>query len=96
MTDAIYSTPASDPPLSSPSTLTNMSPQTQTQLHIQKYTSDYRDTSENKAPLPPHIFQLTNNAYYHMSHTAQDQSLMIQYGPVFLTSCIVYEYCILL
>jgi len=49
-----------------------------------KYTSDYWDMAENKALLPPHIFQLANNAYYYMRRTAQDQSLIIRYGPVFL------------
>ena len=51
---------------------------------LQKYAANYRDTTENKTPLPPHIFQLANNAYYHMRRTAQDQSLIIRYGPVFL------------
>ncbi|KAH0831304.1 glycosyltransferase family 2 protein [Lanmaoa asiatica] len=44
---------------------------------LQKYAADYRDTAENKAALPPHIFQLANNAYYHMRRTAQDQSFII-------------------
>lgn len=44
---------------------------------LQKYASDYRDTSENKSPIPPHIFQLANNAYYHMKRTTQDQSILI-------------------
>ncbi|KAG1818874.1 glycosyltransferase family 2 protein [Suillus variegatus] len=44
---------------------------------LQKYASDYRDTTENKSPLAPHIFQLANNAYYHMKRTAQDQSILI-------------------
>ena len=51
---------------------------------LQKYAANYRDTTENKTTLPPHIFQLANNAYYHMRRTAQDQSLIIRYGPVFL------------
>lgn len=49
---------------------------------LQKYAADHRDTAENKAPLPPHIFQLANNAYYHMRRTAQDQSLIIKYVPL--------------
>ncbi|KAG9310142.1 glycosyltransferase family 2 protein [Chiua virens] len=44
---------------------------------LQKYATEYRDTSENKTPLPPHVFQLANNTYYHMRRTAQDQSLII-------------------
>ncbi|KAG6369453.1 P-loop containing nucleoside triphosphate hydrolase protein [Boletus reticuloceps] len=44
---------------------------------LQKYTAHYRDTSENKTPLPPRIFQLANNTYYHMKRTTQDQSLII-------------------
>ena len=51
---------------------------------LQKYAANYRDTTENKTTLPPHIFQLANNAYYHMRRTAQDQSLIIRYGPFFL------------
>ncbi|KAL1757372.1 glycosyltransferase family 2 protein [Schizophyllum commune] len=42
-----------------------------------KYAADYRDTSEEKQPLPPHIFQLANNAYYHMRRTNQDQSILL-------------------
>ncbi|KAF9225027.1 glycosyltransferase family 2 protein [Gyrodon lividus] len=44
---------------------------------LQKYAADYRDTSEHKTPLPPHIFQLANHAYYHMRRTTQDQSIII-------------------
>ncbi|KIJ64935.1 glycosyltransferase family 2 protein [Hydnomerulius pinastri MD-312] len=44
---------------------------------LQKYAAEYRDTSENKTPLPPHIFQLVNNSYYHMRRTAQDQSILL-------------------
>ena len=45
---------------------------------LQKYAADYRDTSENKPTIPPHIFQLANNAYYHMRRTTQDQSILIR------------------
>ncbi|KAI9456725.1 P-loop containing nucleoside triphosphate hydrolase protein [Boletus coccyginus] len=44
---------------------------------LQKYAASYRDTAENKVPLPPHIFQLAINVCYHMRRTAQDQSLII-------------------
>ena len=47
---------------------------------LQKYAAEYRDTSETKSPLPPHIFQLANNAYYHMRRTAQDQSIILTYA----------------
>ncbi|KAJ7506209.1 glycosyltransferase family 2 protein [Mycena galericulata] len=43
---------------------------------MHKYAAEYRDTSEHKDPLPPHIFQLANNAYYHMKRTTQDQSII--------------------
>ncbi|RDB15511.1 hypothetical protein Hypma_004168 [Hypsizygus marmoreus] len=43
---------------------------------MHKYAAEYRDTSEHKQPLPPHIFQLANNAYYHMKRTTQDQSIV--------------------
>ena len=44
---------------------------------LQKYASEYRDTSSGKVPLPPHIFQLANNAYYHMRRTTQDQCILL-------------------
>ncbi|KAJ6586612.1 glycosyltransferase family 2 protein [Mycena sp. CBHHK59/15] len=43
---------------------------------LHKYAADYRDTSDGKDQLPPHIFQIANNAYYHMKRTAQDQSIV--------------------
>ncbi|KZP20345.1 glycosyltransferase family 2 protein [Athelia psychrophila] len=44
---------------------------------MHKYAAEYRDTSETKERLPPHIFQLANNAYYHMRRTTQDQSILL-------------------
>ncbi|RPD61627.1 glycosyltransferase family 2 protein [Lentinus tigrinus ALCF2SS1-7] len=44
---------------------------------LHKYAAEYRDTSPDKVRLPPHIFQLANNAYYHMRRTAQDQSILL-------------------
>ena len=52
---------------------------------LHKYAAEYRDTSPDKIRLPPHIFQLSNNAYYHMRRTAQDQSILLTYV-VFLAS----------
>ena len=46
---------------------------------LQKYAAEYRDTSSGKIPLPPHIFQLVNNAYYHMRRTSQDQSIIMRF-----------------
>ncbi len=46
---------------------------------LHKYAAEYRDTSPDKVRLPPHIFQLANNAYYHMRRTAQDQSMLFTY-----------------
>ncbi|KAJ7200874.1 glycosyltransferase family 2 protein [Mycena pura] len=43
---------------------------------LHKYAAEYRDTSEDHEPLPPHIFQLANNAYYHMKRTNQDQCIV--------------------
>ncbi|KAG6333627.1 hypothetical protein ID866_5463 [Astraeus odoratus] len=43
---------------------------------LHKYAAEYRDTSPQKTLLPPHIFQLANNAYYHMRRTTQDQSIL--------------------
>lgn len=45
---------------------------------LQKYAAEYRDTSQEKIPLPPHIFQLANNAYYHMRRTTQDQCILLR------------------
>ena len=44
---------------------------------LQKYAAEYRDSSPSKVPLPPHIFQLANNAYYHMRRTTQDQCILL-------------------
>lgn len=46
---------------------------------LHKYAAEYRDTSADNTRLPPHIFQLANNAYYHMRRTAQDQSMLFTY-----------------
>ncbi|KAF9048289.1 glycosyltransferase family 2 protein [Hymenopellis radicata] len=43
---------------------------------MHKYAAEYRDTSDNKTAQPPHIFQLANNAYYHMRRTNQDQCIV--------------------
>ena len=45
---------------------------------LMKYAAEYRSTSQDKEPLPPHIFQLANNAYYHMRRTQQDQSILFR------------------
>ncbi|TFK52854.1 glycosyltransferase family 2 protein [Heliocybe sulcata] len=44
---------------------------------MHKYAAEYRDTAQEKMALPPHVFQLANNAYYHMRRTGQDQSILI-------------------
>ena len=46
---------------------------------LYKYTAEYRDTSGEKESLPPHIFQLANNAYYHMRRTTQDQCILFRF-----------------
>ncbi len=52
---------------------------------LHKYAAEYRDTSgENyNNKLPPHVFQLANNAYYHMRRTTQDQSIIFTYVVLF-------------
>jgi chitin synthase len=46
---------------------------------LHKYAAEYRDTSEHReSALPPHIFQLANNAYYHMRRTTQDQAVLFR------------------
>ncbi|KAF8870157.1 P-loop containing nucleoside triphosphate hydrolase protein [Infundibulicybe gibba] len=49
---------------------------TSTDSIMHKYAAEYRDTSEHREKLPPHIFQTANNAYYHMKRTTQDQCLI--------------------
>lgn len=44
---------------------------------LQKYIAEYRDVSHSKVPLPPHVFQLAANAYYHMRRTSQDQCILM-------------------
>ncbi|KAI0049900.1 glycosyltransferase family 2 protein [Auriscalpium vulgare] len=44
---------------------------------MQKYAAEHRSTHPEKERLPPHIFQLANNAYYHMRRTTQDQSIIL-------------------
>ncbi|KIM69907.1 hypothetical protein SCLCIDRAFT_1160112, partial [Scleroderma citrinum Foug A] len=41
---------------------------------LHEYAAEYRDTTPGRIPLPPHVFQLATNAYYHMRRTGQDQS----------------------
>ena len=43
-----------------------------------KYAAEYRNTSDQKTSLPPHIFQLANNAYCHMRRTTQDQCVLLR------------------
>lgn len=50
---------------------------------MHKYAVEYRDSSERKEILPPHIFQLANNAYYHMRRTSQDQSIVLKCAPLY-------------
>lgn len=45
---------------------------------LQKYAAEYRNTTSAEEPLPPHIFQLANNVYYHMKRTTQDQSILFR------------------
>lgn len=45
---------------------------------LMKYAAEYRNTSPDKEYLPPHIFQLANNAYYHMRRTQQDQCILLR------------------
>jgi chitin synthase len=45
---------------------------------MHKYAAEHRSTAPDKTPLPPHIFQLANNAYYHMRRTTQDQSIILR------------------
>ncbi|CAI2162513.1 1810_t:CDS:2 [Funneliformis geosporum] len=46
-------------------------------ITIQQYVADYKDTSGQRASLPPHAFQLSSQAYLHMRRTGQDQSIIL-------------------
>jgi len=45
---------------------------------LHKYAAEYRNTSGGHERLPPHVFQLANDAYYHMRRTSQDQSVLLR------------------
>lgn len=45
---------------------------------MHKYAAEYRDTSGSAERLAPHVFQLANNAYYHMRRTTQDQCIVFR------------------
>ncbi|KAJ7722410.1 glycosyltransferase family 2 protein [Mycena metata] len=45
-------------------------------LNPHKYVTSSSDAVLQKTALPPHIFQLANNAYYHMKRTTQDQAII--------------------
>ncbi|CAG8672634.1 21629_t:CDS:2, partial [Dentiscutata erythropus] len=44
---------------------------------VQDYVADYKDTSSQSTPLPPHAFQIASHAYLHMRRTGQDQSIIL-------------------
>jgi chitin synthase len=46
---------------------------------LHSYAQEFRDTQPGRTPLAPHVFQLANNAYYHMRRTAQDQCILMMY-----------------
>ncbi|KAG0970469.1 hypothetical protein G6F31_000872 [Rhizopus arrhizus] len=41
------------------------------------YVAEYKDTSGSDHSLPPHLFQLINQAYLHMRRTGIDQSILL-------------------
>jgi chitin synthase len=43
-----------------------------------QYVAEYKDTSDNIGALPPHVYQLGNQAYLHMRRTGIDQSILIR------------------
>jgi chitin synthase len=52
---------------------------------LTSYAVEYRDTAEEKTYRPPHMFQLANNAYYHMRRTGQDQNILITFATLLLS-----------
>ena len=57
---------------------------------LHKYAAEYRDSSDFQERLPPHIFQIANNAYYHMRRTTQDQCLVFRFVCVTLFCGLAY------
>ena len=45
---------------------------------LYKYSAEHRSTADDRERLPPHIFQLADNAYYHMRRTTQDQCIILK------------------
>lgn len=43
----------------------------------ENYLAEYKNT-DIKEPLPPHIFQHINQAYFHMRRTGNDQSIVFR------------------
>lgn len=48
---------------------------------LQQYAAEYRSTLPDggKERLPPHVFRLAMNAYYHMRRTGSDQSILLRW-----------------
>jgi chitin synthase len=59
------------------------------------YAAEYRETNEEKQHLPPHIFQIANNAYYHMRRTSQDQSILMRFDNSAFILTLVFTHSLL-
>ncbi|SAM05355.1 hypothetical protein [Absidia glauca] len=55
-----------------------VNPYQERQQESLQYVAEYKDTSDNIGALPPHVYQLGNQAYLHMRRTGIDQSILIR------------------
>lgn len=55
-----------------------VNPYQERQQESLQYVAEYKDTSDNVGALPPHVYQLGNQAYLHMRRTGIDQSILIR------------------
>ncbi|KAJ7747464.1 P-loop containing nucleoside triphosphate hydrolase protein [Mycena maculata] len=53
---------------------------------LNKYATEYCASNKDKEILPPHIFRLVSNVYYHMRRTTQDQSIIFSSNPTDCTA----------
>ncbi|KAI8064149.1 chitin synthase-domain-containing protein [Gongronella butleri] len=53
-----------------------LNPHQERQHESAQYVAAYKDTSDQVGALPPHIFQIANQAYMHMRRTGIDQSIL--------------------
>lgn len=45
---------------------------------LSNYAQDHRNTEQGRDFLPPHVFQLAGKAYFDMTRTGRDQSILMR------------------